>query len=112
MGTENRGGRSDLRVAKDWQVTALPRPLNDRDFEPDYPTMAKREGREAVVLVDIDITTEGKVAHAEVTQGPTRHGFRRAAIAYVKKLRFEPARAGSRAVAARIEWTVYFYVRN
>lgn len=111
-GQRNVAGRTDLEVARDWQVTVLPKPLNDRDFEPDYPTLARREAREAVVVLELAIDSSGKVAGAAVLKGPSEHGFRRAAIAYARKLRFEPARAGAQPVAARIEWTVYFYVRN
>jgi protein TonB len=111
-GAVDRPGRTDLRVARDWQVTALPQPVNDRDFEPDYPPLARREGREATVVVELAIDVAGRVATAEVVRGPRGHGFRRSALAYARKLRFKPAQAGSRPVASRIEWTVYFYARN
>lgn len=101
-----------IKVAKDWQVTSLPEPTNDRRFEPDYPPLAKREGREARIRVELQIDSAGKVAHAKVLAGEAGHGFRKAALAYVRKLRFKPARAGDNPVAARIEWTVYFYARN
>ena len=90
----------------------MPEPANDRDFEPKYPPLAKREGREAVVIVQLDIDATGAVVDAVVIDGPSRHGFRKSALAYAKKLRFKPARAGEKAVAARIDWTVHFYVRN
>lgn len=111
-GDVDRAGASDVEVARDWQVTVLPEPKNDRDFEPDYPPLARREGREAQVVVSLDIDTGGRVFRAEVVSGPRGHGFRDAALAYARKLRFEPALAGRTVVAARIEWTVHFYVRN
>jgi hypothetical protein len=52
------------------------------------------------------------VARAEVVSGPRGHGFRQAALDYARRLRFEPARAGTKVVAARSEWTVHVYVRN
>jgi periplasmic protein TonB len=107
-----RAGASDVEVARDWQVTILPEPKNDREFEPDYPPLARREGREARVVVSLDVDTDGRVARAAVVSGPRDHGFREAALAYARKLRFEPARAGSKVVAARIDWTVHFHVRN
>ena len=105
-------GAVGVKVAKDWQVTSLPVPINDRDFEPDYPPLAKNEGREARVTVELDIGPSGRVAAARVLSGPRRHGFRKAALSYAKRLRFKAARSGKHEVAARIEWTVYFYARN
>ena len=105
-------GAVGVKVSRDWQITAMPEALNDRDFEPDYPAVAKREGREAVVNVRLFIDAGGVVRHAEILEGPRDGGFRASAIAYVKKLRFRPARAGATPVGARIDWTVYFYVHN
>ncbi len=111
-GSVDRVGAVGVKVARDWEVTALPEPLNDRDFEPDYPPVAKREGREATVIVRLFIDADGKVVRTEIVRGPRRHGFRDAAVAYVNKLRFAPARSGKTPVASRIDWTVHFYVRN
>ena len=111
-GAVDRAGASHIAVAHDWQVTVMPEPINDRDFEPDYPPLAKREGREATVVVRLFIDTDGHVARAEVVEGPKGNGFRSAALAYARKLRFHPARAGARVVASRIDWTVSFYVHN
>jgi protein TonB len=112
LGGSDQAGTGNVKVARDWQVSVLPEPLNDRDFEPDYPPLAKREGREAAVVVELAIDKAGRVAEARVLSGPGGHGFRKAALAYVHKLEFKPARAGANVVAARIEWTVHFYVRN
>lgn len=111
-GAVDRAGASDVKVARDWTVTSLPEPLNDDDFEPDYPAAARREGREATVTVRVFIDADGNVVDAEVVSGPRRHGFRDAALAYVRRLRFTPARSGDTPVASRIEWTVHFYVHN
>lgn len=101
-----------VKVSPDWEITAMPEPVNDRDFEPEYPALAKREGREAVVIVSLAIDADGRVVDAQVIEGPRGHGFRASAVAYVRKLRFRPAKAGSHAVASRIDWSVYYYVRN
>jgi TonB family protein len=112
LGATDQAGTGNVKVARDWQVSVLPEPLNDRDFEPDYPPLAKREKREAAVILELAIDTHGVVAEARVLSGPGGHGFLEAALAYARKLSFKPARAGTRVVAARIEWTVHFYVRN
>lgn len=111
-GLSNTPGASNVKVARDWQITQQAQPTNDRNFEPDYPPLAKRQGREAVIVVQLDIDSEGRVVRAEPTEGPSGHGFREAAVAYARKLRFSPAMSGDDAVASRIEWRVHFYVRN
>jgi len=102
----------DVKVSPDWEITAMPKPLNDHDFEPLYPAIAKREGREALVVLTLHIDARGRVVDAEVLEGARGHGFEESAIAYARKLRFAPAKSGRRAVASRIDWSVYFYVRN
>jgi protein TonB len=108
-------GAVGVKVSRDWQITAMPEVLNDRDFEPEYPPVARREGREAVIAVRLHLDAGGIVRHAEIIEGPRGKddpGFRASALAYVKKLRFRPARAGDTPVGARIDWTVYYYVHN
>lgn len=102
----------DVEVSPDWEITEMPQPLNDRDFEPEYPALARREGREAVVVVSLAIDADGRVVDVEVVEGPRGHGFAASALAYARKLRFRPAKAGSHEVASRIDWSVYYYVRN
>lgn len=105
-------GATKLKVARDWQVTRRAMPTNDSSFDPTYPPLAKRQGREARVVVELAIDKTGVVAKAKVLEGPQGHGFRESALAYSYKLRFEPAYSGDNPVASRIEWTVHFYVRN
>lgn len=105
-------GAAGVEVAADWQITTLPRPLNDRSFEPRYPPLARREGREAKVVLELHVDPGGRVVRASVLRGPEGHGFRESALEYGRKLRFSPARAKQNPVASVIEWTVYFYARN
>jgi protein TonB len=111
-GLTNSPGASNVKVARDWQITRQAQPTNDRSFEPNYPPLAKRQGREAVIVVQLDIDSAGQVVKAEAMEGPRGHGFREAAVEYARKLRFSPAMAGEAPVASRIEWRVHFYVRN
>jgi TonB family protein len=96
-----------VRVSPDWEITRQPEPLNDGDFEPEYLTLAKRELREGVVVVRLWIDEHGRVEKVEVLE-PAGHGFDESALAYARRLRFRPAKAGTRDVAARIDWTVEF----
>ena len=103
---------ADVAVARDWQITRMPEPLNDGDFEPRYPPLARREGREAAIVLRLFIDLEGRVSRVVRVDGPRDGGFFESARDYAYKLRFNPARAGERKVASRVDWTVYFYVRN
>ncbi len=105
-------GAVGVKVSRDWQVTALPEPLNNDDFEPDYPALARREGREAQVVLELVIDERGIVRAVNIVDAPRDGGFAESARAYGRKLRFRPARAGTTPVASRIEWTVSYYVRN
>jgi TonB family protein len=90
----------------------MPEPVNDHDFEPVYPPQARRDGREAVVVVELHIDPTGRVASAHALEAPRGWGFEKAAEDYARRLRFRPALAGRKPVASRIEWSVHFYVRH
>lgn len=101
----------NIELAESWEIDTLPEPLNDGDFEPDYPSDAKATGSEALVTVALDIDQQGRVVRARVKQskGP---GFDRAALRYCRRLRFRPALSRGRPLASRIEWEVWFRYRN
>jgi len=67
----------------------MPRPLNYTP--PEYPPEAQKEGLEATVTLQLDISKEGKVIKAVVIE-PAGHGFDESAVAAAQKLDFEPAR--------------------
>ena len=100
-----------LDVSAEWEVSRYPEPTNASRFEPDYPPLARREEREADVVVALWIDEAGRVVDTEVVE-PAGHGFDEAAVRYVTRLRFTPAMAGNRAVATRIEWAVEFRAKN
>jgi len=97
--------------ARSWEITAEAEPLNDTDFEPDYPAPERARGAEAVVVVAVDIDAAGAVVGTDIVRSGGG-GFDRAAQAYCRKLLFRPAKAGDTPVATRIEWTVWFRYRN
>ena len=68
-----------------------------------YPAQALEERyfQPTTVLLVIEIDAEGAVTKATVVE-PRGHGFDEAAVAAARRLRFEPATRGGRAVAARI----------
>ena len=104
-----RPARVDL--AESWEISTLPEPLNSRRIKPAYPATARSQGVEAVVVLELDIDAEGRVVDAELVRR-AGNGFDRSALAYCRKLRFSPARAGDKPVAARIRWEVHYRFDN
>lgn len=73
-----------------------------------FPEQARAAGlTQADVLLRLTIDAEGKVTAAEVTE-PVGNGFDEAATSAALAYRFEPARRGDAAVAARILFNVSF----
>lgn len=76
--------------------------------KPAYPPLARRQGQEGVVFLDVKVTAEGHAAGVALKQ---TSGFRlldEAAINAVRKSEIEPARIWSRAVESEIEVPVRF----
>jgi protein TonB len=101
----------DVELSDSWEITVEPKPINDRDFEPDYPFEARARGIEAVVVIELLIDSRGRVARARVVRSGGGD-FDAAGLAYCRKLRFKPAEANGVPVATRIEWTVLFRCHN
>jgi TonB family protein len=78
-------------------------PPRTRDTPVEYPEGATGG---AEVVLEITVSTEGKVSAASVVAGAPP--FDAAALAAAWKWRFEPARRAGRVVAARIRYTVRF----
>lgn len=72
-----------------------------------YPPTARREGLEADVRLELLVTDRGDVERVRLMQGAGR-GFDEAARELARRMRFEPARRGSRTVAVWIPWTWKF----
>jgi TonB family protein len=64
---------------------------------PRYPDLARRRGREGLVLLRLVIGPGGELRSAEVVEGGG-HGFAEAALAAVRASSFAPAMRGGRAV--------------
>lgn len=84
-----------------------PVPINADRIEPVYPALARQRQLAATVQLRLHIDSRGRVRDAR----PLRragHGFDEAALVFVRRLKFRPARAGNQAVPADIVWTVQF----
>lgn len=77
---------------------------------PVYPQLARRNGWRGQVLLQVSVTSDGKVKHLDVQQSS---GFRildRAALRAVKDWRFYPARRAGRSVVSEVLVPVEFHL--
>ena len=72
-----------------------------------YPPEARRLGIEGVVEVRCLVGEDGRVGKVKLVR-KAGHGLDEAALAAVKRMRCKPGRAGKRAVAVPITYTVTF----
>jgi protein TonB len=72
-----------------------------------YPEGARREGVEADVGLELLVSERGDVAQVRIVRGAGQ-GFDEVAQQLGRRMRFEPAQRGGRAVAVRIPWTWKF----
>ncbi len=82
-----------------------PRVLSAPD--PDYPPEELGSDRTPIVVLHVTLDAEGRVTEAHVDDAAGEH-FDREALAAVRRWRFEPARRGGRAIAARVRVEVRF----
>jgi protein TonB len=72
-----------------------------------YPEAARRDGLEGDVRLELLVSERGEVTEVRVVE-PAGHGFDEVAPVAARRIVFEPARRGGRAVAVRIQWTLKF----
>lgn len=93
------------------QPTPVVTPPRLLDFvEAEYPAAAAAAGIEGAVELELTIAADGAVTEANVVT-PAGQGFDEAALAAVRRFRFEPARRNDEAVAARIRYRYVFELR-
>jgi TonB family protein len=74
-----------------------------------YPPEALKAGREADVILALDIDEAGRVTRAQVTE-PVGHGFDEAAQEAALKFVFNPARRSDQPIKSRIHYRYAFHV--
>lgn len=82
------------------EATRLPRFIGK--VVPRYPEMARRVGKEGVVLLEAEIGADGTARNIKVIQG-LGYGCDEAAVTALRSSRFFPAYKGDRSVAVRIQ---------
>lgn len=78
-----------------------------RRIEPVYPPLARRMGREGLVVLKLLIDRHGKLQDIEVVES-AGHGFLDAAIRAVRQSTYAPARRNGQAVSAKAVLPIRF----
>jgi periplasmic protein TonB len=84
------------------------RPRYRSNPRPDYPIDSLRHREEGVVLLDVDVTADGRAAAVALARSSGFEGLDKAALETVKNWTFEPARTGGLAVASQVVVPVRF----
>ena len=85
---------------KSLEVTRPPMWL--KKIEPEYPSEAKRAGKEGKVVLEATIDVEGKAKNIVIKEDAVGFGCARAAIQALKASRFYPAKRGEETVSQKI----------
>ena len=103
----------DLDGGEAFKPTEILRPPSFRNkVEPEYPSQAKRAGKEGKVILIATIDVDGKAKDIEVKEDNVGFGCARAAIRALKASRFNPAKRGGESVVQRITVPYTFKIED
>jgi periplasmic protein TonB len=91
-------------------VSATTGPAPERLSQPEFPVRDQLAGREGMVVLELDVGADGRVAGAGVhaTSGRVSRAMADAAVAAAGDWTFATERVGDRAVASRLLWPVCY----
>lgn len=84
------------------------RPRYRSNPRPKYPEEARRKGQQGVVLVTVQVETDGRPSHVTLKQSSGFPLLDAAALEAVRKWTFDPARPGGLPVASSVDLPVRF----
>jgi len=79
---------------------------------PNYPSISRRLGEHGLVLLQVQVTADGKAGSVELQTGSGSDRLDEAALEAVKKWRFVPAKRGDQAVSASVVVPVRFSIEE
>jgi len=101
---------ADTTTPKEMRFGSTNGPAFRTQAIPAYPALAKRRGKEGVVLLRLNISKTGQLTQIEVLQDPG-YGFSEAAQAAARNSSFTPARHNGRPIAVRATLPIRFTLR-
>ena len=103
----------DLAGGDAFKPTEILRPPSFRNkVEPEYPSQAKRAGKEGTVILEATIDVDGKAKDIKVKKDNVGYGCARAAIQALKASRFIPAKRGGKSVSQRTTIPYTFQIED
>lgn len=85
-------------------------PAFRKQIQPVYPSLARRRGKEGVVVVKLSISETGHLTHVELLKDPG-YGFAEAAVEAVRSSSFSPAHYNGKPVAIQATLPIRFTLR-
>lgn len=79
-----------------------------RNPPPSYPEKARREKRQGVVLLRVEVGEDGRAGAVEVHRSSSHRDLDEAALRAVRRWRFQPASLGGIRIASRVEVPIRF----
>jgi TonB family protein len=108
-GLLSSAGRSNVPAPPPVPGGQLQAPKLISSPSPVYPTLARAQNIQGVVLIDALVDATGKVAEMKVISGPVL--LRQAATDALRDWKYQPARLNGQAIAAHINVSISFAVR-
>lgn len=87
----------------------VPVPKRTKMVKPEYPAEAQAKGLRGIVILDLTIDAEGKVAAVDLVRSIP--GLDEAAVAAVKKWEYEPVKIGGRPVPVKLTVPITFLMQ-
>lgn len=89
-------------------------PVYSQYVEPEYPKLAKQAKIQGTVILDVEILASGAIGAIEVKKSvlPGPGGLDEAAIAAVRKSKFQPAKNGGKPIAVWITLPINFKIEK
>lgn len=88
----------------------IPQPVLVRQVAPIYPALAKQDGIEGTVVLDVLVDKDGKVSSLRVVSGNSL--LASAAVRAVRQWRYQPSQLNGQTVAVPIKITLNFDLRQ
>lgn len=106
------GGVQTLMTAGVVPAVSSAYPLYRENPPPGYPEMARRQGYQGVVLVAVEILTDGRVGHVSVSKSSGYAILDQTAMNAVKAWKFEPAKKSGIPYKTRAELPIKFILND
>lgn len=90
------------------RLLTLARPRYDRNPKPSYPRIARRRGYEGVVVLKVEILSDGRVGEVRTKRSSGHPILDRSALKTVKKWTFIPAKRGDKPIRVWAEIPIKF----